>query len=112
MSIPCDQYRVFPLCACFAVLSARFPVVFGIDDRFANACIDHGFDSEGHARGHGHLALVVMVADLGWFMEFETYAVANELVDDAAAFAKCVVFDHLTDFPKGDPWKIGQTIED
>lgn len=82
MAVFCDQKSVLPLGAGLAVEGARCPMVMGIDVAFAHAGVYHWFDGESHAGDERDLDLVVMVGDLGRFMEMNACPMADELVDD------------------------------
>ncbi len=90
---------MLPLGAGFAVFGADGPAVFGVDDPFAHAGVDHRLDREDHPWSEGDLEAIVVVGDLGRFVEGDADSMAYELVDDRTVFRRGVIFDRLADLP-------------
>jgi len=98
-----DQEGMFPLSAGFAIFSTGSPMIVGIDHPLVDPRIDHWLYGEGHPCFKGDLEVVAVVGNLGRFMEFKSYAMANKLIDDRAAVFFGVVWDSIADFIKEDP---------
>ena len=93
-----DENGVFPLGTGFVISGAGGPVIGGIDDGGADAGVDHGLDGKGHAGGKGDVDVVIVMRDLGGFVEVDADAMSDKLIDDRAMTGCSVIFDR---FPNG-----------
>ena len=88
---------MLPLRAGLAIFCAHRPLIDRIDNAFPDAGIDHRLDRKGHSRNHFDIDLVIMMGHFGRLVEGDADAMADELVDDAAAPRSGIVFDRFAD---------------
>lgn len=97
-----DVYSVLPLRGRFAVDCAGGPLVIGVDDAFGGAGVDHWLDGKGHPFGEGGGIIVIVVGELGRFVEVKANAVADKLEDDRAPLVAGIIFNRFSNSGEGN----------
>ena len=80
-----DDNSMLSLGARFAIICSRGPAIRFVNDSFPHTGVDHRLDRKDHAGRHRDLKSIIMMRNFRRLVKGEADAVANELVDDAAA---------------------------